>query len=389
MNTNTLKRKRIDELDIIKGIAILMVCFHHINELTGVTALNNPVIMKIFTFQESYMVLFFLCSGYVFSGKGSVWQNIFKKIKQLLLPLLKIGIADTAIYFLRYIIIEKQSLLWFADNTATNFLGFSNWNIRLGEVIPNQMSYAFVPYWFIFELFSAFCIFIPIKKLVGKRHISLQVLATALLFGIAMVFNRFDIQHTLADTFNSNVSFFLVLINVFGFAALLMLGNLVKSFDLFDMEAHKTAFNVIAALISLAGCVVLFATYKNTGYALQYGKWGPFGYLSIPVTALGGLFVTYLLIFISQYLKKIKVLKTALSYLGSNSLYILLLHFAIAECICWIGGFWHDIYHGEPFPAEEFSLLKFGITVVGTAVVIGAYFAVKSFIIKRKKVKSV
>lgn len=386
MQTKALKKKRIEELDIIKGITISLVCFRHINELTGLTTQNDILAVGLSVFFEPFMILFFLCSGYVYSSKGTVWKDILKRAKQLLLPFLEFGLFFTALYFVRYVIIDQKPLLWF-DNTLTNFFGLTNWNVRLGVTEPNQMNYAFAPYWFVIELFTAFCLFIPIKKLTEKKHISVKVIATALLLGISMVLNHFDIQHTLENAYNSNVSFFFILINIFGSAGILMLGSILKEIDMFNLDARSNKFNILLAIICLVGDSVLVCLDFHSRYCLQYGEWGPYGAFSIPITAIDGLMLTYFMVFIAHYLKKVNLLNRVFSFLGKNSLYILMLHLGIAEAICWLGGFWHDVYHG-PFPAEEFSSLNWVITVVGTAIFIGIFFAVKSLIKRNKNKKA-
>ena len=386
MQTNPLKKKRIDEFDMVKGIAILFVCFRHINEITGASALYNSALSRLFSFFESFMILFFLISGYVYTAKGTVWQDIGKKAKRLLLPFLKFGLVFTALYFLRYVIIDKKPLLWFADNTLTNFLGLTNWNIRLGQSLPNQMLYAFAPYWFLTELFMAFCVFIPVMRLTEKKPLSVKIIAAVLLMGTAMLLNFFDVQQTVKNTYNSEVSFFIILINMFGFAAVLMFGNILKEINIFDLDAHSKVFNIVCAAVCFIADSVFVVLYANHGYCLQYGGWGPYGCFSIPATILDGFMLTYLLIFITHYAKKLAIVKKALSFLGQNSLYVLVLHFGIAECICWIGGFWHDVYH-EAYPVEKFNIFNWGITVLGTAAVLVAYFFVKNPIQRKKAAK--
>lgn len=375
MEANPLTKKRLDELDIIKGIAIVFVFLRHLNEITGASALYTAAEERTYLFFEAYMILFFLCSGYVYKSKGTALQEICKRAKQLLLPFLKFGLAATAVYFLRYVIIEHKPLLWFADNTLTNFLGLTNWNVRLGKAQPNQMEYAFVACWFLLEMFPAFCVFIPVKKLTDQEGLAARVAAAAGLMAIAMVLNFFDPQGTVTDTYNSPVPFFLVLINVFGFAAVLMIGSILKELNAFDLDdvSPKVKFSLAAVCFVFDSALVLL--YKN-GYALQYGKWGPYGAFSIPLTILDGLMLTYFLVFLAHYMKKVSILKTIYCFLGKNSLYILLLHIGVAECICWIGGFWYDVY-AQPFPVEDFRAVNWWITILGTAAVLAVFFTAK------------
>lgn len=378
-----IAKKRIDELDMVKGFAIILVFFRHINEITGISNLDNPFTITFKVFFEIVMILFFLCSGYVFSNKGTILQGIGKKAKQLLIPLLTFGLFDTAIYFVRYIIVEGKPFIWFLDNTLTNFVGLLNWNIRLGAVIPNPMKYAFVPYWFIFQLFVAFCLFIPLMKWLEEKHIAIKIAVAAVLMGIAMVLNYFDVQHTLADTFNSSVPYAFVLINLFGFTSILLIGRIFKEISFFDLKALPKAFSSIIAI----GCLIIYYLLPydpQCGYALQYGKWGPFDTYGFIIITIGGITLTYFLIFVMGLLKRFSPVKKAFCFLGENSLYILMLHMALAETICWIGGFWHDVYH-EPFDPANISIPHYFITVLGTIAGLAIFFIGRYFFQNRKR----
>ncbi len=367
-------KSRIAELDMMKGLAIIAVVFKHISELTGIAFLESPFADTMNRCCETFMILFFLCSGYVYSAKGTVWQEIRKKAKQFMIPYLRYGLLATVLYFIWYILIEKRSLLWFADGTLTNFLGFSNWNIRLAQAIPHPMGYAFTPFWFISEMLVAFCLFIPVKKLTDKKHVSVKIAAAALLMSVSMLCNHFDIQHTLENTYDSDVSFFFILINIFGFSAVMLIGSMLRGIDFLDPDRQPKKVIYITAAASALIFALEFAFYGESSYALQYGKWGPYGALSIPVTALGGFAVSYLLIFLLHYLKRLPFLEKALCFVGKNSMYILLLHYCIADMICHIGGFWFDVYN-EPVPAENISCAHFFITFFGTAAVLGLLMA--------------
>lgn len=386
MDNTLTKKKRIEELDMIKGIGIVMVCLQHISEITGLTVSGQGPSTKIMMFAEATMLLFFLSSGYVYSPKGTIIQDITNKFKQLIVTILKFGVFNTAVYFLRYIIIEHRPFIWFLDNTITNFLGLDQWNVRLGQITANSMLYGFVPFWFVIELFTAFCLFIPLYRLLEKKHVAFRIGAAAILMAIATALHYFDIQHTVADTFGSNVPYYFILINIFGFASVLMIGNLLKEVKMFDLEAHHIAFNIVCTILSLAGLTVIYILYEYTGYALQYGKWGPFGCISVPITTLSGFMLLFVLVVICYFLKRIGFIKNAFSFIGKASLHILALHYMIAETICWIGGYWHDIYNA-PFPPEDFKYSNWIITIIGTAIVIGAYLAIKVWLAKRKSDK--
>ena len=74
-----MEKKRIECLDIAKGIGIILVIFGHCLNI------NGRLFQLIFTF---HMPLFFMLSGYVFKGNGSFLLLLKKRAKTLLLPFL-------------------------------------------------------------------------------------------------------------------------------------------------------------------------------------------------------------------------------------------------------------------------------------------------------------
>ena len=67
-----MNKAYFEELDIIKGFAILLVIMGHASYGLGV-----PVICNVFI-QSYSMALFFVASGFLFSFKDS-WKSFFHK----------------------------------------------------------------------------------------------------------------------------------------------------------------------------------------------------------------------------------------------------------------------------------------------------------------------
>ena len=99
------------------------------------------------------------------------------------------------------------------------------------------------------------------------------------------------------------------------------------------------------------------------------------------VVTLTGLALSYSMVFISYYLKRVHPIKTTLSFLGANTLDILLLHFGIAELICMIFGFWVPVYD-VTYPAELFTWGHFVLVIILTAVLVLGFLFVKKRIKK-------
>lgn len=375
-------KKRIEELDIIKGIAIIYVFMRHLCELTGVNA-YAPDFYKIFdSYTECFMFLFVLLSGYVFKSKGSIRLDIKNKVKQLLIPYLKFSAFFTATYFIRYVLLSDMKIGLFLRNTLSNLLAYPNLDIpALGTGI-NVMTYAFVPYWYIAEIFMAFILFIFINRLIEKRIVYVRIIIAALLLCASTFIMYVDLRGLQVNTFASKASYFTIVPNIVGFCAILIIGTILRHYKLLDMEAHSRRFTIILFIVCFIQLSVQIALYDNQ-YALQYGKWGWAGLWSVRMTTLTGFTLTYCLTFIAYFLKRIRFLKVALTYIGRKTLDILMLHFGIAELVCMIFGFWYPVYHIEAYPIENFAWWHLGITVLLTALCIAAYFAVKERIKKQ------
>jgi len=376
-------KKRIDELDIVKGIAIIYVCICHFNELTGVNIYGAAFDHSLRSCGECVMFLFIFMSGYVFKSKGSIWIDIKNKVKQLLVPYIKFSAFFTVTYFIRYVLIDNMNIRLFIRNTICNFFAFKFLDIpNLGSG-TNIMKYAFVPYWYINEILTAFILFIVIYKFVEKKNVYIKMVAAAVLLATAAFLMYLDLGGLLENTYASQVSYFTIPINITGFAGLLMIGTLLRHYNIFDIEAYSKRFTSILFTTCLI-CTIIHSALHNNSYALMYGKWGQYGALSVLITTIAGLALTYSLIYISYYLKRIKLIKKSLSFLGANTLDILMLHFGIAELICMILGFWYPIYDIDMYPPEVFAWWHFVIIVILTSLCISIYFLIKQ---KPKKLR--
>lgn len=375
-------KKRIDELDIVKGIAIIYVVMRHLCELTGVNVYGHVFYTFFDKYTESFMFLFILLSGYVFKSKGSISFDIKNKCKQLIIPYLKFSTFFTLTYFVRYILFSDMNIGLFLRNTLSNFLAFPNLDIPALGTGYNVMVYAYVPYWYIAEIFMAFVLFIIINKLIENKGIYLKIFTTLVLFFVSSILMYLDLRHLLENTFASKASYFTIAPNIVGFAALLMLGTIFQDYKLFDIEAYSKRFTGTLFIICLIQLSIRIALYDNQ-YALQYGRWGDEGLWSVRITSVTGFTLTYCLIYIAYYLKKINFIKKMLSFVGSRTLDILLLHFGIAELWCMVLGFWQPVYQIEKYPVESFAWWHLPVVTLLTCASIGLYFVLKD--IKKNK----
>ena len=86
---------RIEEIDILKGFAILLVVLVHSFILFPVNLLRVPWCLTLFKWLGAVpMPLFFLISGYCFSYRGNYREYLGKKAARLVIPYVVFGFAD-------------------------------------------------------------------------------------------------------------------------------------------------------------------------------------------------------------------------------------------------------------------------------------------------------
>ena len=373
-------KKRIVELDMVKGIGIIYVFLRHLCELTGVNTYGGGVYFLFDSCTECMMFLFVFLSGYVYKPKPSIGEDIKNKVRQLLIPYVKYISFFSCIYFFVYVLQGDMSLAMFGTYTISNFLGNPGFDYLQWTTYVNPIKYAFVPFWYIAEIFSAFTLFILVFRMVKDKGLQGKGIAAIMLLVLTSLLMYFDLRGIIANTFVSGVSYFTVCPNITGFAALLLIGHILHEVRAFDLEFYSKKNVMITLAISLFIMIAFFAFHDNP-YALQYAHWGSFGIRSVYMATVSALALTYMLINICYYLKHLERIRTCLTYIGANTLDILLLHFGIGELITMAFGFWYPVYDIPCYPADGFAWWHFHLVVVLTAIIIGIYFAIK----KRKE----
>ena len=145
---NTLKQnksQRIEYIDALRGFAMLLVVFCHINYFTF--GVNGSSSLMVTTFSSFMLPLFFILSGFLAykselllcNGK-TLLVNVFKKFTVLVIPALVIGLIYT----------------YFHSSRGADV--FINNEMKMG-------------YWFTFSLFQMFLIFYLISYVTRKSSI--------------------------------------------------------------------------------------------------------------------------------------------------------------------------------------------------------------------------
>ncbi len=102
---SVLSRRRIEWVDVAKGIAIILVCLGHRKQGLG------GVLRWLYSF---HLPLFFFLSGYTtrYVSYGSFRGFLYKKGKGIVLPYFAISLAYLPVQFLYEVIYRKESFQW-------------------------------------------------------------------------------------------------------------------------------------------------------------------------------------------------------------------------------------------------------------------------------------
>lgn len=172
-------KKHFDEIDIVKGIAILFVMWHHSFIQHPIYMLDIPwVKYAVAIHSPFYLNVFFLVSGYLYANSRprSFVENFKKKASRLLIPYTSIAIINFGVKLL------FPSLV----NEKVGGIGKYIWHFFFegGEL------------WFVYTLFFIFLVWPPFIQKIGKKLILglilLLVIASIVVpYGEFLLYSRF------------------------------------------------------------------------------------------------------------------------------------------------------------------------------------------------------
>ncbi len=323
MNIGKLdKSKRLNYVDIAKGIGILLVVFQHCASGGSVNAI--PFVTNIIT--SFYMPFFFFMSGYLYKVKPTK-DYVFGKTKGLIVP-------DIIVLVLNYF----TGLFCAVVGFGTNYFELKG-------------------YWFLEALFlvSIFYYFVNAFLLKNKLIKNKELIDSALFAISVFVF-------VVGLVFSSRIEVGPVrVINAFIGIFYFSFGNMFRKFEI--KRLNNKCPNLILGVILLL--IVIFASQYAGNISMAYNKYGN-PLIFVLCSILGSLGI----LFISKAIAHSKIL----SYFGKNSLIIITTQFPI------LGGLrlLLEYVSANYFYIEEIFvvLIDFILTVLFEVIVI---FAVNKF----------
>lgn len=288
-------KKRVIELDILKGFGIILVVLGH----------NSPPHFLNVLIYAFHMPLFFFISGYIFNGQ----DNIYKKFQSLIVPFYFIGLLSYLLWILKQAIFRSDEISFISP-----LIG-----LLYGSNINNYL-YFNLPLWFFTALFSIYLIVYIFKH------------KYSLLFILSLVMiNYIDIFRVIILPFSLNQA-------LIGLSFFIM-GNLFK-YNNFKLQFQTKTYIVFGITI----LIWLYSVFFNGKVDLLSLN------INIPILFFLNGLVGSILIFYLFFNLKIKLID--LSFLGQHSMIIFSTHIPLG----WILKYFYLIFFNYNFML--FSVLE-------------------------------
>lgn len=269
MNNNV---KRLDWIDMTKGLAIILVLLVHLN-------FNTYSVVWIGSF---IVTLFFIVSGFLFSEGKSFKDFLYKRIKTLIIPYFLLGIPLT---------ISFTIYSHFKYNAGFDFL--ENFKCLL---IQNR----YITLWFTSTLFLVYILYYLINKFIKNDIGKLLVSIISIFIGIFI--------HKFYTSLPWNIDL------VFYTLPFFYVGHMYKKyyFKFEKIENNKNNIYLLIVINLIINIVCALISYNKYKYAFSlFGNQFGIIWLSYISAIAGSFFVIYI-----SKLINVKFIR----YLGENTL---------------------------------------------------------------------
>ena len=281
----TIENKRLDYLDVTKGIGILLVILGHILS-------ESDFIYKII--YAFHMPLFFIIAGYVYNENkyknSTVSDFIKKKFKSYIIPYFRMALICLIIFGVVLNFRENGINNTFYNQLIIYVKGIIYSKCYL-ETTPNCS-----PIWFLTCLFCMEIMFYFIFKYVNKKYIPIIIC-----FIIGVVLNKINIINL---PWNLDIALFAL--------PFMYLGLIIKQYNFLEKYKHEyTILFLVIFIISVYFNTIINFNGRNLG--------------NIIFTYSGAISMSLIVLYYSKYLEKSKVLK----FFGKNTMFVIGYNYAI------------------------------------------------------------
>ncbi|HKM03973.1 MAG TPA: acyltransferase [Lachnospiraceae bacterium] len=250
-------KKHLEEIDILRGIAIVMVILYHSIIVFPIDLLEIVWCKTLHDFLWLMeMPLFFIVSGFCFSYKGNYKQYIWKKVKRILIPHFVFCAIDLLPRIIPNNLVHEKT--------------------TLQEGLKNLLLYGGTD-WFLWTLFLVVAIF-PFLHWFMEKGIGEKIMVSLLVL-LAYVFREHVTQLFLLATLTRFLIYYLIGYFISkldyekmkeyvgnGITAMIALFLLAGSF--YAVEQHQLPFEV---LLAISGAIVCYYIALHlTGFSQKF-----------------------------------------------------------------------------------------------------------------------
>ena len=332
------ENKRIECVDITKGLAIIVVVISH---LVMVASISN-VITRVF---GGLMGVFFMLSSYFYKpGKGYLF-NVKKRFFQIIIPFLVYNLVvillvflyeslrGTNMAFVEYLKVYWQRIYDSSSLTEIN-LGPDTGMRGPRGALTSIASMALVPSWFLHRMFFSELIFFAVADwaLENTKRVACTI---AVLLTITVLYVQFVPVHLP-----------LQLDSCFAIAAIMLFGSYMRKLNAATyIETHPWDKKkiIITAIFLVLYVLAAFFLYEFFGRALINGKFGIVGSPSVYIWFFCQVIFFYVMLLFGSLLAHVGLISSMFKLVGRHTLIILLFHMFIGnvagQILTWAFGY--------------------------------------------------
>ncbi|MGM9552431.1 MAG: acyltransferase family protein [Clostridia bacterium] len=300
MLTKTMQIKRLDDIDILKGIGIIIMIMGHV----GFSGIFDVFIHSF------HMPLFFVVSGYLFKKRDqfNISEFAFRKAKQLLVPYVCYGLF----FYISWLIFFRDE-----SNVFQPLINLFTYNT---EGLPIAGALWFLTALFFMEIFYSLIVY----NIKSEKLVTIIVLLISTVVSVITTLTEYRLPLT--------IDIALACMIYYHFGTLLRKAEAGEK--IMALAKKMNSFYIIISILGLLfinACITFFVN----GYVNFKSGWHGIVPLSW-LNALIGIFALYLAaLFIDE---KIPVLKKFLSFVGKTSIIYLCLNQFVIEIFVLIIG---------------------------------------------------
>lgn len=323
--------KRLQFIDAIKGIAVLVVVMYHLIAPCAFKGIINHL-------TELFLIVFFFYSGYFYRpGKRSFAENLKNRAKSLMVPFLQYSLTFWLVGTI-YLVATKAETLKEAFLCLRNFFAGCIWNRTIQDWFGweyyslGKRYFYLADFWFLLSMLFASILFFLVVDRVLRSGISL-LLTAAVFFAITGVCLLFSVSLP----YNIQLAPY--------WAAFMLLGAYAGQKDLSVFPPLSRGVSCVIAVCLVAAGIAVAMLKEPSGNVFR-GQFGENEILSMILNIGAALpFVWGIGILFAQ-MEKAGVRLKEIAWIGQHSLFLYILHMFYAWIICAITGF--SVRYREP-----------------------------------------